>query len=189
MTRSADAQPLSLGVLSRSRKANERRLPIHPDHLSRIDSRIGRESSSARIRLGFRCHGRRTGRSRQGNLHPRANRRRKRRHPVTEGPGRGSRRTSCGTDPLGMAALRAGRRPDPDRHRPAADADRVRGDEPLARPTADSACTCSTRTTSSRATAPCCTPCSSPASPATTAVGCAPPSSGSARPPAARSPR
>ncbi|WP_174396985.1 N(5)-(carboxyethyl)ornithine synthase [Mycolicibacterium sphagni] len=30
-------QPLSLGILARSRKENERRLPIHPAHLSRID--------------------------------------------------------------------------------------------------------------------------------------------------------
>ncbi len=40
MTRSADTPPLSLGVLARSRKPNELRLPIHPAHLSRIDRRI-----------------------------------------------------------------------------------------------------------------------------------------------------
>ena len=40
MTRSAEAQQLSLGVLARSRKANERRLPIHPAHFSRIDRRV-----------------------------------------------------------------------------------------------------------------------------------------------------
>jgi alanine dehydrogenase len=40
MTRSADTQELSLGVLARSRKPNERRLPIHPAHFSRIDPRI-----------------------------------------------------------------------------------------------------------------------------------------------------
>jgi alanine dehydrogenase len=40
MTRSAEAQPLSLGVLARSRKPNERRLPIHPAHFSRIDRQI-----------------------------------------------------------------------------------------------------------------------------------------------------
>jgi len=40
MTRSAEAQPLSLGILARSRKPNERRLPIHPAHFSRIDSRV-----------------------------------------------------------------------------------------------------------------------------------------------------
>jgi alanine dehydrogenase len=39
MTRSGKAQQLSLGVLARSRKPNERRLPIHPAHLSRIDRR------------------------------------------------------------------------------------------------------------------------------------------------------
>ena len=42
MTRNVDAQQLSLGVLSRSRKPNERRLPIHPAHFSRIDHRIRR---------------------------------------------------------------------------------------------------------------------------------------------------
>jgi alanine dehydrogenase len=37
MTRSAEEQQLSLGVLARSRKPNERRLPIHPAHIGRID--------------------------------------------------------------------------------------------------------------------------------------------------------
>src|ERR1700754_1371025 len=40
MTRSTKAQHLSLGVMARSRKANERRLPIHPAHFSRIDRRV-----------------------------------------------------------------------------------------------------------------------------------------------------
>ena len=40
MTRSAEAQQLSLGVLARSRKTNERRLPIHPAHFARIDRRV-----------------------------------------------------------------------------------------------------------------------------------------------------
>jgi alanine dehydrogenase len=40
MTRSTKAQHLSLGVLAGSRKANERRLPIHPAHFSRIDRRV-----------------------------------------------------------------------------------------------------------------------------------------------------
>ena len=40
MSRSAKAQKLSLGVLAHSRKANERRLPIHPAHLHRIDHRV-----------------------------------------------------------------------------------------------------------------------------------------------------
>ncbi len=40
MTRSAEAQSLSLGVLARSRKPNEQRLPIHPAHFSRIDPSI-----------------------------------------------------------------------------------------------------------------------------------------------------
>jgi alanine dehydrogenase len=42
MTRSAEAQQLSLGVLARSRKPNERRLPIHPAHFTRIDHRVRR---------------------------------------------------------------------------------------------------------------------------------------------------
>ena len=42
MTRSAEAQQLSLGVLARSRKPNERRLPIHPAHFVRIDHRLRR---------------------------------------------------------------------------------------------------------------------------------------------------
>lgn len=37
MTRNAENQALSLGILAHSRKANERRLPIHPDHFTRID--------------------------------------------------------------------------------------------------------------------------------------------------------
>lgn len=40
MTKSAETQQLSLGVLARSRKPNERRLPIHPAHFDRIDQRI-----------------------------------------------------------------------------------------------------------------------------------------------------
>src|ERR1043165_4023970 len=40
MTRSAEVKQLSLGVLAHSRKPNERRLPIHPAHLSRIDPPI-----------------------------------------------------------------------------------------------------------------------------------------------------
>jgi alanine dehydrogenase len=42
MTRSAEAQQLSLGVLARSRKPNERRLPIHPAHFLRIDHGLRR---------------------------------------------------------------------------------------------------------------------------------------------------
>ncbi|WP_029108648.1 N(5)-(carboxyethyl)ornithine synthase [Mycobacterium sp. URHD0025] len=37
MTRSAEVKQLSLGVLAHSRKPDERRLPIHPAHFSRID--------------------------------------------------------------------------------------------------------------------------------------------------------
>src|SRR5690349_900827 len=40
MAPSADTVQLSLGVLARSRKPNERRLPIHPAHFGRIDPAI-----------------------------------------------------------------------------------------------------------------------------------------------------
>ncbi|MEW5812201.1 MAG: N(5)-(carboxyethyl)ornithine synthase [Actinomycetota bacterium] len=40
MTAHTDAPALSLGVLATSRKPNERRLPIHPDHFARIDPSI-----------------------------------------------------------------------------------------------------------------------------------------------------
>jgi alanine dehydrogenase len=40
MTRSAETHQLSIGILAHSRKANERRLPIHPAHFSRIDRRF-----------------------------------------------------------------------------------------------------------------------------------------------------
>jgi alanine dehydrogenase len=40
VTRNGDAQQLSLGVPAGSRKANERRLPIHPAHFAKIDRRI-----------------------------------------------------------------------------------------------------------------------------------------------------
>ena len=36
------AEPLSLGVVGTSAKENEHRLPIHPDHLTRIDERLRR---------------------------------------------------------------------------------------------------------------------------------------------------
>jgi alanine dehydrogenase len=40
MTNSPKTQQLSLGVLAHSRKPDERRLPIHPAHLSRIDPEL-----------------------------------------------------------------------------------------------------------------------------------------------------
>ncbi|HET6732848.1 N(5)-(carboxyethyl)ornithine synthase [Mycobacterium sp.] len=40
MARGTDLQQLSLGVFAHSRKANERRLPIHPAHLAKIDRHI-----------------------------------------------------------------------------------------------------------------------------------------------------
>jgi alanine dehydrogenase len=40
MIRTAETQRLSIGVLAHSRKADERRLPIHPAHFARIDPRL-----------------------------------------------------------------------------------------------------------------------------------------------------
>ena len=41
MARSAETAPLlTLGVMARSRKENERRLPIHPEHIDRIDPEL-----------------------------------------------------------------------------------------------------------------------------------------------------
>lgn len=40
MTKRAEPQRLSIGVLANSRKPDERRLPIHPAHFSRIDAQI-----------------------------------------------------------------------------------------------------------------------------------------------------
>jgi len=40
MARGVEPQQLSLGILAHSRKPNERRLPIHPAHFSRIDGEL-----------------------------------------------------------------------------------------------------------------------------------------------------
>jgi alanine dehydrogenase len=40
MTRSTETQQLSLGILARSGKPDERRLPVHPAHFPRIDRRL-----------------------------------------------------------------------------------------------------------------------------------------------------
>ncbi|ULE34073.1 N(5)-(carboxyethyl)ornithine synthase [Mycobacterium sp. IDR2000157661] len=53
MSRSAEAQPLSLGVLARYRKPDERRLPIHPAHFAKIDDRILRRTLLER---GYGAH-------------------------------------------------------------------------------------------------------------------------------------
>ncbi|MGE0219479.1 N(5)-(carboxyethyl)ornithine synthase [Mycolicibacterium sp.] len=42
MTKIVDHKELSLGVLARSHKPDERRLPIHPDHFGRIDPELRR---------------------------------------------------------------------------------------------------------------------------------------------------
>ena len=178
---------LSLGVMARSLKENERRLPLHPHHLSRIpDDLRGRIYLERDYGESFGVSDAQLKDWVAGVPDPRAARRGVRRHPAAQADAQRHRRDARRAGPLGLAALRAGRRTHPDRHRPEADPDRVRGDEPLAAATARSACTCSTRTTSSPATARCCTPCRSPGRPVTTGVGCARWSSASARPPAVR---
>ena len=67
MTRSAEAQRLSLGVLARSRKANERRLPIHPLHFSRIDRRVRQRIF---LEHGYRAKTSSSGRSIPGGRRP-----------------------------------------------------------------------------------------------------------------------
>ena len=42
------AEPLSLGVLGRTRKEGERRLPIHPAHVARIDPALRAELKNTR---------------------------------------------------------------------------------------------------------------------------------------------
>ena len=160
MTRSADAQQLSLGVLARSRKKNERRLPIHPAHFARIEPELrpriflehgyGSDFGATDDALAGLVGGIRTREQLVADCDVIL-------LPKVQAEDLAELRDRTGR--LGLAALRAGFRPDADRHRPAVDADRVRGDEPLAAPTAGSACTSFTRTTSSRATAPSCTPC------------------------------
>ena len=42
VTERSEAPALTLGILATSRKPDERRLPIHPDHFARIDPASGR---------------------------------------------------------------------------------------------------------------------------------------------------
>ena len=53
MTPPTDAAALSLGVLATSRKPDERRLPIHPDHFDRIDPAI---RSRVFVEHGYGAH-------------------------------------------------------------------------------------------------------------------------------------
>ena len=154
-----DSTPLTLGVLARSGKENEHRLPIHPRHFDRIDEdvrgqiypRVAATASTSAI-SDTSWRGRSAGiRSRAGAD------RRVRRHPAAQADAGGPRRAARRAGALGLAALRAGRRADPAGHRPAADADRLRGDEPTGARTARSTCTSSTRTTRWPATARSCT--------------------------------
>ena len=83
MTRSTEAQGLSLGVLARSRKENEQRLPIHPAHFARIDpcvrSRIFLEHGYG---SDFGATDDALAELVGGIAHPRTARRRLRRHPA-----------------------------------------------------------------------------------------------------------
>ena len=54
-----------------------------------------------------------------------------RRGGAAQAPARGRGRDACRAGPVGLAALRPGRRADAARDRPGADPDRLRGDEPL----------------------------------------------------------
>ena len=64
---------LSLGVISRSRKENERRLAIHPRHLERIDADLRRPHlPRTRLRRAVRHLRRAAGAARRRAAHPRA---------------------------------------------------------------------------------------------------------------------
>ena len=106
----ARMEQLSLGVVGTSRKPDERRLPIHPAHLGRIDADLRR-----RIFLE-RGYGQRFGvsdeRARAGGRRPalaRAARRGVRRGPAAQAAGGGPRGAAPRAGPVGMAALRPGR--------------------------------------------------------------------------------
>ena len=123
---------LSLGVMARSLKENEHRLPLHPKHLDRIPEELrGRRLPRERLRRAVRRLRRPARALRRRLPQPRAARGGVRRHPRAQAPAQRHLRPAGGPGALGLAALRAGRRAHPGRHRPAADAHRVRGDEPL----------------------------------------------------------
>ena len=174
LARQEEVSLLSLGVIGTSAKENEHRLPLHPDHLARLDADDRRpHHARARVRRALRPSRRRAGRARGRLRVARGDPRRLRRRGAAQAPARGRGRHARRAGPVGLAALRAGPRADPAGDRPGADPDRLRGDEPLDRATAPSGCTSSTRTTSSPATARCCRRWSWSASPATTAAGSA----------------
>ena len=157
---------LTLGVVATSRKEDEHRLPIHPRHLERIDAEL-----RGRIFLE-RGYGQRHGYA-DAELAAQVGGLRSREQLIAE----------CDIVVLpkpvsgDLAALRPGQVLWGWPHcvqdaeltqigdRPPADRDRLGGDEPLDAPTAPSACTSSTRTTSWPATARCCMRCSCGARP------------------------
>ncbi len=134
MTRSTPSPGalLDLGVIGSSAKENEQRLPLHPEHLPHLDEdlrqRITLEHGYGRAVRGRR---RRPGAVRGRLRHAGRDPGRLGRGRAAEAAARGRRRAVRRPGALGLAALRAGRGADPARHRPEADADRLRGDEPL----------------------------------------------------------
>ena len=121
---------LNLGVLARSSKENERRLPLHPHHLDRIPV-TSEPASTSNVATGSATACPTTSwagspasgpvSSSSGSATSSCNPSRCSRH----------RRDARRAGPLGVAALRAGRGAHTAGHRPAIHADRLRGDEPL----------------------------------------------------------
>ena len=131
--RRSDRAPLSLGVIGSSAKENEHRLPLHPEHLARIlepssrqritlehgyGARFGTPTASSPLVAGFASREEILRRLRRRGAAQAAAR--GRRGHGTPGRSSGAGRTACRT-----------RVDDPARHRPRADPDRLRGDEPL----------------------------------------------------------
>jgi hypothetical protein len=99
---------LRLGVIGATRKENERRLPIHPYHIDRIDADVrasiyleGGTGSIAASPIGSRLGGR--------NAFPRAIGRGVRRHSAAKAPRPRSGRASPRPGAVGLAALRVRR--------------------------------------------------------------------------------
>ena len=189
MPRSAEKSQLSLGVLARPRKPNQRRLPIHPAHFDRIDHRIrhriflehgyGAEFGATDDALAEL----RRWNQKSGTAH-----RRRPHHFVTQSSGRGYSRIQSRTSCLGwphcvqdtaLTQIAIDRRLT------------LIAVEAMNHWQSDGGFGLHvfTKTTNWPGIAPSCTPCSWPESPAATVVVCALRSSVSAPPLAARTPR
>ena len=129
-----DREPLRLGVIGSSAKENERRLPLHPDHLARIPADL-RQRITLEHGYGarFRYADAELADTVAGLRVPRGDPRGLRRRTPAQAAARGRRGDAAGRGAVGLAALRPGPRADPAGHRPPAHPDRVRGDEPLDR--------------------------------------------------------